>query len=434
MAEFNLFKIIKEGTKAVPATKYAVGVAGLIAIVALIASFKIDLRIALWGTIVLFGLMILLVLFAKLSQTASEDFKTPVRVLMWSFTIVFISISILLTSSVFFKVPIDLQFILVGNHVKSDEKKVISVSNVQNDSTEKETLYKQGFRVNYMRLFGAGGVPSLMRIIESKFGIVKNTNHSGYYIKGLKNNGFVSDNLANFWIDKWEYKNAMPIETKLWEQFSGKVQLGFDIYWTALSPKIEDIMAYAKYDGNEMGDWDDDLPAKVRLKIEKYVDSFNRKNIIPYEESYEKIGLQSNDIGYLFIIITNSMDSEISEIGFIAKEFNNNLTIQKKNYLLFESKSNPRYFALNDDSIRNSKKYTMDTLMLASLEPQKSIIWFLGAYKKKENSLPDFYLTDLLVPQKIMFRIGSTQYYDTIRQPYGIKAARLFVPNGWYSQ
>lgn len=440
MTEFNLFKLIKEGTKAVPATKYAVGIAGIFAIVAIIGSFKIDLRIALWGTIILLGLMVLLVIFAKLSQTASEDFKIPVKILMWSFTMIFIIISVLLTSSVFFKFPVDLQFILTGNHSKTELKEVVEPpkDSKKADSVKKNITYRQAFGFNYMRLFGAGGVPCLMEIIESKTGIAKTTDYPVYHIKGKKNSSYVSNELAEFWINKWEYKEAVPVKTKLWEKFCGNIQSGFDIYWTSLSSKTEDAIAYASFIGNEVGGWDGDLPLKLREEMERFVDSANKDR--RYSSKYvdffsgEELGVQSNDIGYLFLILTNTTESEISDINVLVKEFYNRLKIEKKNYSIFKTRSNPKVHALTDDSIRVTKNYVADTLMIASLKPQKSIIWFLGAYKKNENSLPDFYLTNVVMPQKIIYRAGPEIYYDTVRQPYGIKAARLYVPNGWYNQ
>jgi hypothetical protein len=62
--------LIQRGTKAVPATKYAVDILGMVAVVALIAQFKLDWRLAVFGTIIPLGLMVLLVIFAKFSQTA----------------------------------------------------------------------------------------------------------------------------------------------------------------------------------------------------------------------------------------------------------------------------------------------------------------------------------------------------------------------------
>lgn len=110
----DIFKIIREATKAVPATKYAVGIAGLVAVLSLIFSIGIDWRIALWGTIVLIALMTVLVVFARMTTLAPAAFLLPIQLLMWSMVFLFIVICVLLTTSVFFKYPVDLQHVLVG--------------------------------------------------------------------------------------------------------------------------------------------------------------------------------------------------------------------------------------------------------------------------------------------------------------------------------
>ena len=106
----NPYKILQEAIKAVPAVKYALGVAGIVAAISIITAFGIDLRIAALGTIVMFVLMVILVVFAKLSTTAPRHFLVPILVMMWSFLVVMIATTALLFSSVFFKQPLDLQY------------------------------------------------------------------------------------------------------------------------------------------------------------------------------------------------------------------------------------------------------------------------------------------------------------------------------------
>lgn len=437
MQELNLFKIIKEGTKAIPATKYAIGIAGLVATVALIVSFNIDIRIAIWGTLILIGLMILLVIFAKLSKTASVEFKLPVRIIMWSFTFLFIFISILLTTSVFFRFPVDLQFILVKSEKSIKKESSLIDDSHKVDSSKTERTFSHAFEINYMRLFGAGGVPSLMAILESKTGILKSKDYPGYHIKGSKSS-YISDELANFWIDKWQFKDALVLRTELWDKYSNNIQAGFDLYWTALKPKLTEIIEYVGYDNNESGEWDDDLPSNLRTQMHRYIDSLEKQEGIFYmgaaDEYKIKLGTRSDDIGYFFSIITNTSEHPLFDISFISKLYTNSVRIQKKNYSAYKSKPDLSSSALNDLTISSIKNFVIDTLKLSSLEPKKSVIWYLGAFKKKDNGLPEFYLTDVYVPSKVEYRLGALYHYDTLRKPYGAKAARAFVPNGWYLQ
>jgi hypothetical protein len=136
----QLYRLIKEATKAVPATKYAVGVAGIVAVVGLIKALNIDLRIAVWGTVVIFILMTVLVVFAKLTKVAPQDFKGPIILLMWSSVIIFIVVSVFLASSVFFKWPVDLQYFLK----QQDDKHKIVDTPAKSPSTPHPDSLKTG--------------------------------------------------------------------------------------------------------------------------------------------------------------------------------------------------------------------------------------------------------------------------------------------------
>jgi hypothetical protein len=73
----NPLSILKQAIEKVPPLKYALGVVGLAAGVALIKILITDLRLALFGIIVLLVLMIVLFVFAKLTSVASKELKKP---------------------------------------------------------------------------------------------------------------------------------------------------------------------------------------------------------------------------------------------------------------------------------------------------------------------------------------------------------------------
>src|SRR5687768_9470031 len=85
------FRILREATRAVPAVRYALGVAGIVAVVAIVSAFGIGYRVAFVGALLTFVLMVVLVVFAKLTTTAPPHFLMPVKVLMWSFLVLFIA-------------------------------------------------------------------------------------------------------------------------------------------------------------------------------------------------------------------------------------------------------------------------------------------------------------------------------------------------------
>jgi hypothetical protein len=102
------FTILKQAIRAVPAVKYALGVAGIVSTVAIIKAFGISMQVAVIGFVITLVLMVTLVVFAKMTTTASQHFFTPVLVLMWSFLCLTIITAFFLLSSVFFRWPVDL--------------------------------------------------------------------------------------------------------------------------------------------------------------------------------------------------------------------------------------------------------------------------------------------------------------------------------------
>lgn len=55
--------VLKQAINAVPAVKYALGVGGIISVIAIVRGFRIDFRVALLGAVVMLVLMaVLLVL------------------------------------------------------------------------------------------------------------------------------------------------------------------------------------------------------------------------------------------------------------------------------------------------------------------------------------------------------------------------------------
>jgi hypothetical protein len=97
--------LIGGAIKAVPAVKYALGVGGIAAVVAIVAGFKISLAVAVFGVIVMLALMFVLVIFSKFSQSASESFKSLSLVLAWTFVFLTISAATLLVTSFFWNWP-----------------------------------------------------------------------------------------------------------------------------------------------------------------------------------------------------------------------------------------------------------------------------------------------------------------------------------------
>ncbi len=108
----GLLKIIDKSIKQIPSLKYALGVLAVVSIVAIIVSFRIDYRVAIFGTIFVLFMSAVILLFSKLSNIDSSYFKIPAIIFLWFSVAITIIISSLLITSVFFKYPLDLSHLL----------------------------------------------------------------------------------------------------------------------------------------------------------------------------------------------------------------------------------------------------------------------------------------------------------------------------------
>lgn len=100
----NPLRLIREAIRAVPAVKYALGVAGIAAVVAIALGLKLSPQFAVFGTLIVLGLMFILVLFVKFASLKAGG-PGPVNVLVWFYTITVMVVTSLFISSYFWHVP-----------------------------------------------------------------------------------------------------------------------------------------------------------------------------------------------------------------------------------------------------------------------------------------------------------------------------------------
>jgi hypothetical protein len=100
--------ILREAIKAVPAVRYALGVAGISAAAAIAyAIFQQKAEAAIIGTAIMMAFMIVLLVFAALSRIRISIIQYPAILLLWITIICFCATIVLLTSSFFFQWPIN---------------------------------------------------------------------------------------------------------------------------------------------------------------------------------------------------------------------------------------------------------------------------------------------------------------------------------------
>jgi energy-coupling factor transporter transmembrane protein EcfT len=101
--------ILKQAIKAVPAVKYALGVGGIVAVIAIVSSFGISANAAIFGTIIMLVLMVVLVVFASLVRKQGTPGSLPALVFTWFSLLLFMATAVLLFTSAFWAKPLDLK-------------------------------------------------------------------------------------------------------------------------------------------------------------------------------------------------------------------------------------------------------------------------------------------------------------------------------------
>jgi hypothetical protein len=102
------FKLLKNAIAAVPAVKYALGVAGIAAVVAIVAGFGLNYQVAVFGVLIVIGLMFVLVVFSNFSQKQDVNLRGPATLLVWFYTVTVMTVTVLFLFSYFLGWPIDI--------------------------------------------------------------------------------------------------------------------------------------------------------------------------------------------------------------------------------------------------------------------------------------------------------------------------------------
>lgn len=98
-------QVLTEAIKAVPAVKYALGVAGVAAAVAIVAGLINDVTIAVLGTVIMMSLMFVLVIFAHFVKNAASHYKPLAIFMSWAVVILTTGTSFLIFTGFFFSWP-----------------------------------------------------------------------------------------------------------------------------------------------------------------------------------------------------------------------------------------------------------------------------------------------------------------------------------------
>lgn len=298
-------------------------------------------------------------------------------------------------------------------------------------------LYDQAISIEYMRLFNVEGVPYLMNFIENP-NIVKEYEISKPI--DIHSPLFYSEEFKNFWSSEWYFKNAKPLMVPLW-----KNDISFE---SALDPTAEDYYSYFR----------------MQRPTESIMDYFEPSDLLTFGKPLDSIegrGHSPEDIGYLFLLMKNTTNTNFNEMSIIYRnyknpwpetgyfkldkegyewpcntiDFNNNGEIDCiEEYLGFINRPDIRKKALKPGHLEKCLSQSLDTIRVANVRPGDTFIWLVSVYRCDPDQLVELYLTDVIVPLSFEIITDRGTFSQPIRQPYGKGAARLFIPQGWAGQ
>jgi hypothetical protein len=113
----ELLTITQQGVVAVPATRYALGAAGIGASAAIVlAVFAGRPVFAVFGVTLGVVFAIVVLVFARLAEHDPATFFVPARILMWVTICLFSTSLVLVFTSVFFDIPLPLKTVIFDGH------------------------------------------------------------------------------------------------------------------------------------------------------------------------------------------------------------------------------------------------------------------------------------------------------------------------------
>jgi len=123
--------VLKEGIRAVPSVKYALGIAGVGAALLMILAMIPNLAIAGFGIVAMLLLMVILVLLAHLVKADKKTVRKPMLAFTWSAWAIVMVVAGLFVSCLFFRKPLDLSSL-----VSSRQEHNLKVSNLHADCSQ----------------------------------------------------------------------------------------------------------------------------------------------------------------------------------------------------------------------------------------------------------------------------------------------------------
>ncbi len=135
-----------------------------------------------------------------------------------------------------------------------------------------------------------------------------------------------------------------------------------------------------------------------------------------YKEFIKKIGIPSNDVGFLFLVLENNTEQTFYDIEITF--YNTKISSDKK---------------ITKELLKKIP-CTKETKNIALLRPHKAFIWLLAVYKANNDGFPEYYLSDVTIPSTIEYLYNQKKQIQEIRKPYGENAITVPLPSHWISE
>lgn len=109
-------QLIREATKSTPAVKFALGVAGVAAAVALVTGvIKLEPEVAVFGTVIMFGLMFILLVFSAIARNSKHHIiQIFAYILTGFFVLMIMATTTLLFTCTFWQKPVPIRDLIQG--------------------------------------------------------------------------------------------------------------------------------------------------------------------------------------------------------------------------------------------------------------------------------------------------------------------------------
>jgi len=115
LTDLSPMGVLNAAIKAVPAVRFALGVGGIAAVVAIVVLWwKLEIQLAVFGTLIVLVFMVVLVIFSALSGLGAPALTPLALVLAWAFLILTVFAAALFASCAFFDWPKTLPCLLRG--------------------------------------------------------------------------------------------------------------------------------------------------------------------------------------------------------------------------------------------------------------------------------------------------------------------------------